>query len=353
MFVVGTGKDGRQLRPNIRLMIGESAEQQLTLWSPSGPLTADELELIEDMLDTTRLPGLLPVEPVKVGATWEPEPGVLQALCDLEHYIESKVTCKLSKADEQSATIDVHGTVKGLALGTEVTSEIKAVLAYDLQAELITQIRWTQTDLRFAGPISPAGAFEATIAIDRKPADAKQLSDQVLSAVTTTPQQGSKLLVYEDVNRRYRFFHDRTWHVTTTGPDLVVMRKLTDTELVAQLNVNVLHDRRAGTKMTSEELQSLVSAASGLEIDEVLHADQLPTDGSYHLQLLVARGVEADLALTHRHYLATGTDGRQVVFTFIVEPENVERLATDDLVLVSTVEFPATAAASAPAPERK
>ncbi len=42
----------------------------MIVWSPSGPLTRSELELVEGVGDPLTLAGLLPDRPVAIGQTW-------------------------------------------------------------------------------------------------------------------------------------------------------------------------------------------------------------------------------------------------------------------------------------------
>ena len=124
-----------------------------------------ESELIQDVIDTTRLSGLLPLDPVKVNDSWKPESGVIKSLCDLDHFIEADVKCTLISVDKTTAKIKLAGTVKGLAIGTQVKSEIQANLLFDREAQIIRQVKWKQTDLRTAGPVSPAGAYQPDLTL--------------------------------------------------------------------------------------------------------------------------------------------------------------------------------------------
>ncbi|MGL5095326.1 MAG: hypothetical protein ACRDD1_07040, partial [Planctomycetia bacterium] len=170
-FVIGNGEDPRQLRGDRRLVVGDHADHHLALWAAAGSLTGDERELVEDTLDTTRLPGLLPVEEVKIGATWKPDAGVLQSLCDLDHFIASDVACTLEKIDAGKATVKVAGSVQGLSIGTEAKMKIDAVLTIDVEAKFIDEVQWTQADSRGAGPVSPAGSFLVKATLSRTKAD--------------------------------------------------------------------------------------------------------------------------------------------------------------------------------------
>lgn len=344
-FVVGQGQDSRQLRLDRRYIVGNHEESTLTLWAPEGPLTSDERELIEDVIDTTRLAGLLPENEVTVGDTWEPQAPVLKALCDLQNFIEAKVQCTLSNVNETHATIDVAGSVHGLSLGAEVKTKIAAKCTFNLESKLIDQVQWSQTDSRGPSPIAPAGDYSVTIAIARAPATSEKLSEEALAGISLEPKSGSLLMEFNDPNGRYRFFHDRSWHLTMLQPESAVMRRLEGSVFVSQLNIKVMKDQRVGAAVTADQMQQIVQQAAGWQVDEVIRMDELPTDGSFRLHMLAARGKQGEVALSQKHYLANSSTGEQVIFSFITEQVNEEQLGTKDLSLVSSVEFPHATAA--------
>jgi hypothetical protein len=343
-FVVGETEDGRQIRPAVRLLVGQREEQSLSLWSPAGPLTSDERELVEEVLDTTRLPLLLPGDAVRSGSTWKPEFDVLQSVLDLEHIAESNVAAKLAALDAAKATIVVTGTALGLSFGAEVKAKVNATLTYDRTAGLLEEVVWEQHDSRGPSPVSPPGEYEVKIAVTRKRTTTPQLSDRSLAGMDLKPNPASRLLVFEAPDRKYRFYFDRHWHLTTLQPELAVFRRMISSELIGQLNVTVLPDRKPGTRMSAAEFQKAVEDSGGWRIDQILRTDDLPTDGSFHLQMLSATGQQGELKLTQRHFLATSPLGRQVIFTFVAEAGNDEKLGNNDLTLVSTVEFPSQTA---------
>lgn len=338
-FVVGKNEDARQLRPNLRLVAGERSDAAMVLWAPGGPLTGDERELIEDVLETSRLPGLLPKQAVKVGETWEPDPSVLQALFDLDNFSQSDVKCTLDKVAGGKATIKAAGLTQGLNLGAEVKSKLDAELTFNQTTNMIEAVVWNQNDSRGPSPVSPPGTYEVRIAITRSAATAKELGDDVVNDKTLTAGPASKLILFEDPAKRFRFFHDRNWHVTVNRNESAVLRRMEKGEFITQLNVVSLADRAPGNAMSQEEFQTAVERAGGWKIDQIIKVDNLPTDGTFQLQLMNAVGKAGELKLVHKHYLATSKSGKQVVFSFILEPGNEEKLGTNDLSLASTVEF--------------
>ena len=345
-FVVANSQEARQLRPAVRLLVGRRHQEAMKLWSPGGPMTSDERELIEDFIDVTRLPGLLPSDPVAVGQSWNPDPGVQQALCDLEGFIDSTVACSLKKIEGNKAVIGVAGVVHGLALGAEVKSKLDSTIVFDTKTNRIETVEWKQTDGRAGGPVSPAGAYDVTVDITRKPTESRFLTDEVLKTVSLEPKTGSELLAFEHPDGKFRFHHDRDWHLTLLRPELAVLRRLDDSQLTAQLNIQLLADRKRGTVMSAEAFQHLIEQADGFEIDQILRSDNLPTDGTFQLRLLVAGGKRDGVALVQRHYLVTTEAGRQMIFSFVVEPQLQDALGTHDLSLVGSVEFPADQAAA-------
>lgn len=344
-FVVGTNADARQLRPGSRLLVGDHENQKLNLWSPAGPMTSDELELVQDLIDTTRLPGLLPKDAVPVGGTWKPDASVITSLCDLDHFIDSSTECKLEKLDQGIAVITLVGEAHGLATGAEVKTQITATLQFDMEKNFIQAVTWRQNDSRGPSPVSPAGSFDVNITISRSQDQTESMTKEALASLKTEPTPASKLVVYEDTNKQYRFYHDRDWHVTALRNDTAVMRRMSGGDFVAQLNVTVLGPRAAGTQMNTEEFQAMIEKTADLKIEEIIRTENLPTDGSFQMQLVVAKGSSGQIPLSQRHYLATSGTGSQVVFSFITEPAMEERLGKSDMSLVGTVEFGSRTAA--------
>lgn len=338
-FVVGQGQDSRQMRADRRYIVGDRGDHGLTLWSLGGPLSNDERELIEDVIDTTQLAGLLPEKEVAVGEVWEPRDSALKALCDLQNFIEAKMQCKLESVQDGQAVIDVSGSVHGLSLGAEVKSKIAAKCTYNFEHKKIVQVQWNQTDSRGPSPIAPAGDYEVAITVNRAAAESERLTEEALADASLEPKAGSALLEFSDPNGRYRFFHDRDWHVTMLQPDSVVMRRLEGSVFVAQLNIKVMKDQRVGAALTADQMQAIVEQAAGWQVDEVIRVDQLPTDGSFRLHLLAARGKQGEVPLAQKHYLVNSNTGEQLIFSFVSDQTNEEKLGANDLTLVSSIEF--------------
>lgn len=339
-FVIGHTEDPRQLRPDLRLAIGNIADNGVTLWSPSGPYNSDEIELIEDVIDTSQLTGLLPQSEVAVGEKWDPPADVQKRLCDLEEFITSTIECSLKEANEEQATINITGKIHGLTYGSEVKSNVDGTLTFDRPSNMITKLEWKQIDSRAASPVSPAGAYEVTIAIEREPGESPMLSDSALANIDSAGSDARQLLVFEDPSKRFRFLHDRNWHVTLLEGDRAILRRLDGRTMVAQLNIHVLGENNNIAELSAEQLQAMIIQSGELKIDEIVRSESLPTEGARQIRLVRAKGSRGNVELVQRHYIAQDASGRQILLSFLTEPDNEEKLGEADLALVQSIEFP-------------
>src|SRR5262245_44519394 len=93
-ITVNGTRSERTLRKERSLVAAQRVNDVGISYSPSGPLTREEIEVL-DHFDTLSLPGLLAGKAVAVGQTWKPNNAVVQALCHFEGLAEQDVTCKL------------------------------------------------------------------------------------------------------------------------------------------------------------------------------------------------------------------------------------------------------------------
>lgn len=351
-FVIGEHQDFRRLSTGLRLVIGERELHDLTLWPIGGPLTGDERELIEDILDTSCLPGLLPKDAVKVGASWKPEDVVIQGLCNIEYLVSSSVACTLESADAQKAVIKIVGTIHGFESGSEIQSKIEAKATVDIANAIMEKVVWNQSDSRSLSPIGPPGTYQVQIDITRERGESKFLADEVVKGDAAKPHPASKLLVFHGPDKQFRFFYDRSWHVTALRDDTAVLRRVEKGDMVAEMNVTLMGHRKAGTRMSAEEFQSIIEKIAGHKIEQVALMENLPTDGTFNLQAAHAKARNGQLLVMERHYLATSPTGLQTLYSFVFEPDNEALIGTGDLSLVSTTEFTTNTAAKEQAPKK-
>src|SRR5207249_2593113 len=117
--------------------------------------------------DTMSVVGLLPGKSIEVGKTWAIPNGVVLALCELDGVTEQTLQGKLESVKDDLAVVTVLGKATGINLGAQVEMEINARLEFDVKAQHVKHLLWTETDSRQQGPITPALTATVTIKLTR------------------------------------------------------------------------------------------------------------------------------------------------------------------------------------------
>jgi hypothetical protein len=258
----------------------------------------------------------------------------------MEEIIATTIECSLKSLSDDEAVISLAGKIHGVSYGSEVKSNVEATLTFDRSQKMVTHVEWKQIDSRAPSPVSPAGAYEVTITIDRTPGSSPMLTDRAIANIDTKPSAGSRLLTFEDPKKRFAFLHDRKWHVTMLEDDRAILRRLDGRDMVAQLNIHVLGENKNVAELSAEQLQTMIIQAGELKIDEIVRSEAIPTDGPHQIKLVSAKGSKGNLQLVQHHYIAQDSAGRQILFTFLTEPTKEQKLAEEDLALIQTVNFP-------------
>ena len=349
-FVQAKSENVRQMRAGVRYVVGDRKDGRFELWSPQGALTGDERELVEDVLDVTRLPGLLPLDPVAEGAVWKPAPDVVAALCDLDHVVTPDLSCKLASINADEAVIEVSGSAEGLSLGAEIKAEVTATVMYDRKQEMVVGVQWKQHESRGLGFVNPALEFDVALTIERGPSESKYLPADVAQRLPTAATDGVMMQYFEDASNAFAFHYDRNWHITTAHSQAAILRRIENGVPVGQLNIMTISESSAQKPLTPAEFQAMIQQQIGWTVEKIVKTEGLDVNPNCRIQLMAAYGKQGQQPLLYKHYLATATDGRQVLFSFVMNPAMEERMGDEDLELVSTIAFPerqATAAAPA------
>lgn len=126
------------LRDSRRLISAQVDAKSVTLFSPAGPLTRDELDLIELPASSLTVESLLPTGPVEIGASWAHDDKTVASLLGLDAASAVKVTSRLVEVAKGVAKIELEGSLKGAAVGVGTVIDVKAKYNFDLQAKRIS-----------------------------------------------------------------------------------------------------------------------------------------------------------------------------------------------------------------------
>jgi hypothetical protein len=346
------------LRKGQRLIVAHGQLDGIELFSPSGPLTYGELELLQVPGDSLALLGLLPDSTVEVEETWKPGDWVLPLLTGVEAIEKGDLKCKLESTAGGEAVISFRGEVTGATVGAAAFVGVEGRLVYDLGEKIISRMELTQTEKRSVGAVSPGLDVVARITLDRRVTERPvHLTDRDLANLPLEPNDVNRLLMFDAPAWNVRFYHDRRWHLFQQNSELALLRLLDKGGLIAQCNIKKLADAEPGKHVSQEQFQADIQQTLGSHFQEFVQTEKLKVrDGLFVLRVLAVGTIErrkekeVELApVQWIYYLVASADGRQLSFVFSVDPANVKELDNRDLSIVAGLEFLTPRPAPAPA----
>lgn len=341
-----TGGDvsSRELGADRRVIVAQRTAEGTLHYSPEGPLSRDELDLVAEHFDTLGLAALLPGKEVKVGDTWVLTSDAAQHACLFEGLVKSELTGKLESVKDNLATFRIGGTAEGLESGAQIKVKVSAVGTFDVATRRVVALTWEQVDDRGQGPASPASEVKAVLELKR--ASVTDEPKELAAGRAKIPADGKvpellTMLRYGDPSGRYNFVHHREWRMVGRTKDHLVLRLLDKGEFAAQATITAWKKADPGQHSSPEEFKRLLGQLPGWEPEQILADGALPTDGGRWLYRVVARGKQDGIAVVQSFYLLAGPQGNQVAFTVLARAEKAPKIGERDLMIVNAIEFPA------------
>jgi hypothetical protein len=334
----------RALSADRRLIVAQRTADALACYSPAGPLTRADLEVVSEHFETLHLPGVLPTKDVAVGDTWKLESIVVQSLCLFDGLIAHELNARLKEVAGGVAVMSIEGTAKGIENGALANLTISATVRFDMVSKHIVRVEWKQKDIRDQGPVTPAAELETTSTLVREllTSAPTELVDAIVTALppTDNPPATLKHLAHRDAKGRYQFLHSRDWYVVGQTDYHLVMRLLDRGDFIAQATLTPWANAGAGKHMTAEEFEKLASGGASWKLEQVIDRTPVPTDVDRWAYRISARGELDGSPVVQNFYVIADALGNQMILTFTLRPEGAGRLGTRDLELVNAVDFP-------------
>lgn len=340
--VVKVGDDGLKptLRARRRLIGVETDSQKATLFSPRGPLTRDELELIDVLGNSLLLDRFLPEQPAEVGQSWKHSDELIAALLGLDEVGHSDVKSVLKEVTPTAARFEMAGRLDGAIDGVSTKIELKGKYRFDRRSRRIDWFTMLVNENRNSSPVADGVDVVARVQVRISPkTESGRLTDAALKDLPLEPTAALCQLSYESVGGNWRLTHDRCWHVTGSHRDLAVLRLIDRGEYVAQCKVSPLRKLAAGEQVSLAEFQEDVRKALGEDFGEFVEAGQSASDAGYRVYRVMVRGEASQLPIRWNYYLVTDEYGHRAVFAFSFESRLADRFDQADRKLVSSLRF--------------
>ena len=328
------------LRPGRRLIAVEVDAATVTLFSPHGALTRDELDLVDIPADSLVLDRLLPKGPVAVGDSWKLSEKLLAALLGLDAISKADVQSELTDITNKAASMRMTGRVEGALGGVSTEIELKAKYRFNRKTGRIDWLGLLVKEQRSIGHVYRGVDVVSRLQMTVTPKTVStELDAAALKGLASKPTAALNQLTYESPQHGWQFTHDRCWHVIADHRDLAILRMLDRGDLVAQCNVSSLPKLPPGKEVTLSEFQSDVQKALDKSFGSFVEARQWAGETGYRIYRVAVRGTASELPIQWNYYLITDQQGRRVALAFTVEGELVEQLDKADETLIGSLRF--------------
>ncbi|HEV2971742.1 MAG TPA: hypothetical protein VGY55_17320 [Pirellulales bacterium] len=332
--------DRPSLRDDRRLILVMSKKTGIVISALGGPLTREEVDLLDVPANSLLVDRLLPSAEVRSGETWRPDAAAVGNLLGLDAVARSDVQCVLAAVHGSNVEISISGELNGAVAGVATEIDLKGKGVFDLDHQRLVSIQLRIEERRSAGYVSPAFDVIANVQVEIAPlAGSDQLTSEIVKSIPNDSSAMVPPLVLRSPAGAFQMLYDRRWHVTRDDTSLTVLRLLDRGELVAQCNISPLPQLSAGAEFGLEEFQSDVQQALGKSFGRFDSASEHKTAAGLKLLKVVAEGTVSELPIQWRYYLAIDAEGRRVALTYTLESSLVDRFADADATMVESLEL--------------
>jgi hypothetical protein len=315
----------------------------LALYSAGGPLTREELDLLEIPGNSLILDQLLPGKAVRPGDSWPVADELLKQLLTLDAVASSEVHGKVKEVKEEAVDCELSGTIEGAVDGASTELEISGGFRFDRKEGGINKVALLIKEKRSIGQVSPGLDVTAKLQLTLEPVAEKSVVAELPPADEWLAlSQELLLLELASAEMGYRLLHDRNWYVVSEQPKVTVLRRLVDGDLIAQCNLSSLPRPKPVEAPTLAAFQANVEESLGEHLTGIVSASQAQNSRGDLVYKVVAAGQAQELPIQWRYHLAADTFGRQVALTFAVEEKLLATFGDSDEQLVAGLEFDRT-----------
>jgi hypothetical protein len=214
---VGGQTQENTVRPAVRRMVLLADKQVKAPFSPDGPLTWGEIDLVRTDVFTPALVGLLPDHEVRLNDHWPAATSAVQELTAMEHLDSGQVECRLEQITTLEgrpyARVALTGTIQGMNEDGPNRQQLDGYFFFDLGSQHLSylSLKGVQTLLDKDG--KEQGRVEGQFVLTRQLERSRDLSDEALKGVILEPNPENTLLLYDNPDLGIRLLYPRRWHV--------------------------------------------------------------------------------------------------------------------------------------------
>ncbi len=344
------------LRPEVSLVVAAVDDQSTLLFSPRTALSRDELELIDILGNSLLIDRLLPGRPMAPGQTWKPSPTLLAQLLGLDAVSQADVECELVEVTDAFGRFQITGTLTATIHGVTTRIQLKGKYRYDRRSRRIDWFALSMREVRAPAPIAEGFDVVAQVQVRILPDPGPERFAQadLLDGLSLEPEAEVKVLGYASTGKDWWLTHSRKWFVVRDDPDLVVLRLVSQGEVVAQCSISPLPQVPVEKLPSLERFQQDVRRALGDRFERFVSAGQWANEAEHRVYRVVVSGTAqaevkqttAKVPVEWRYYLIADQQGRRIALATSVEAELAGRLGDADRDLADSLRFAESNAAA-------
>jgi hypothetical protein len=211
-------KQETSLRPAVRRLILLRRGHTEVPFSPDGPLTWGEIDLIRTDVFTPALAGLLADRPVRLGERWTATTAAVRELTDMERIDEGRLECRLEEfttlEKRRHARVTFRGSVRGTNEDGPNRQDLQGYFFFDLQSNHLSYLYLKGASSLLDKDGKEQGRIEGRFVLTRQAhRSSPELSDEALRGVADEPNADNTLLLYDNPDLGVRFLYPRRWRV--------------------------------------------------------------------------------------------------------------------------------------------
>jgi hypothetical protein len=213
---VGDRKQTADIRKEVRRLIVLRTAKAKSPFSPDGPLTWNEIDVVKhDLFAPALASDLLPNKAVKPGDAWTAGPNAVKELTDLGKVTggDLKITfIGIVQFDgKERARLGLEGVLRGVDDNGPARHTLDGTAYVDLDSSLLSYLSVKGSHELLDGEGTTLGRLDGRFTMTRKLSDTDALSDAAIAKLELKPNGENTRLLYK--NDEVQFTYPRRWRV--------------------------------------------------------------------------------------------------------------------------------------------
>ncbi len=336
----GTVAQTPTLRPESQIVGVEIVGGKSTLFSPRGPFSMDELELVTAVGESLCLDQLLPGKPTKIGSPWRISDDTTALLLGLEEITSNSVQMVLNEVTPEFARFELVGQVEGKLFGASNQISLKAKCRFDRRTGRIDWFAMRLKQNRDIGVVEDG--LDATVLVQTKITQletSEKLSDAALANLSLKPTDELTLVRYLQSQGGCQLTHDRSWFLIDRTRDQDEFHRLHRGHDIGLCKISPQPQVSVPNLPSLEQFQGIVQKLLGTNLAEFSELSEAETPAHLRILRVKAKGKDNAVPVGWFYYLVSDPEGRQVMFAFRVEEKWLEPFGRADERLVHSLRF--------------